>query len=288
MKSIVAATTDLLNEYLECGQTSFLLPLENYSVSYEKTYSLEDIKKLKIKYSQVEFFVVMNKTVFNDEIEEIESILEELEGLSIQGIFFYDLAFLELQYKRKFQMSFVWNQTHMVTNSRTCDFYLQNGVDYAVIAGELSKEEILELVEKTKMKFFYTLVSKPIVAHSRRSLLTNYEKINGCKHNNQLNIYEKVGDQNYLVTEEKAGTSFFSQMIPNHYSILENLKVDYVILNESYMDHTLFMRLLKPTNLYLQESISIDELLAVVNKILGVDSIFLNNKTIYRVKKEGK
>lgn len=288
MKSVVAVTLDSLDEYLECGQKSFLLPLKDYSVSYQKTYTLKEIQELREKYPDVELFIVMNKTIFNEELEKIENILRKIDSICIQGILFYDLAILELKQKNSFQTKLVWNQTHMVTNSKTCDFYLHQGVDYAVIAGELEKSEIVSLVENTKMKLFYTLVSKPVIAHSRRSLITNYKKMSGEEKKCALTIYEKVKQEKYLVTEDKGETSFFCYDIPNHYSILKDVEFDYVILNESYMEHSIFMQFLKPTVSYLEENISIDQLLDIIHPILGEKSFFLNNKTIYRVKKEGK
>ena len=288
MKSMVVITKDKLEEYLSYNQTCFLLPLENYAVSYEKTYTKEEIKDLRKKYPSLEFFVVINKTIFNEDLKELEQILEYLDGLSIQGIFFYDLAILELKQRKSLKTPLVWNQTHLVTNSKTCNFYLENGVDYALIAGELEKSEILSLIENTQIKLCYTLLSKPIIAHSRRNLITNYEKMTNNTQKEQLIIHESLKNQDYLVTEQKEGTSFFYQDLPNYYSILKDIEVEYVILNESYIDHTIFMKLLNLTNQYLDHKISFPILLKSVEPYLSKDTLFLSSKTIYRVKKEEK
>ena len=285
MKSVVAATSPL-EEYLACGQKSFLLPLKGYSVSYEKQYTLEEIKEIRSQYREVELFVVMNKNIFNQELEECCQILKELDKLFLQGILFYDYAILALKKRLGLQTPLVWNQTHMVTNSKTCDYLLHHQVEYAVIAGELSKEEILDLVTHTNMKFFYTLVSLPIVAHSKRVLLTNYAKTNQLERKVSLSIHEKVTNQDYLVTEEEGGSSFFYQSIPNHYAMLKELSASYVILNESYIEHALFMKILTVTNQYLFHKISFSELEEKVAPLLIHSAPFLQNKTIYQVKKE--
>ncbi len=284
---MVAITTDNIEEYLACGQECFLLPLKDYAVSYEKTYTKKEIKDLREKYPSLELFVVINKTIFNKDLKELEQVLDYLENLSIQGIFFYDLAILEIKQRKNLKTPLVWNQTHMVTNSKTCNFYYENGVEYAKIAGELEKSEILNLIKNTKIKLCYTLLSKPVVAHSRRSLITNYKRIVEKKPKEKLIIHEKLEDQDYLVTESKDGTSFLYSKIPNHYTILKDLEVDYLILNESYIEHSVFIKILDATNQYLNKKILFDLLLEKVSPYLE-NPPFLNNKTIYRVKKEGK
>lgn len=285
MKTVVAVTRSF-EEYFACGQKSFLLPLKGYSVSYEKQYTLKEIKEIRSQYSEVELFVVMNKNIFNQELEECNQILKELDKLALQGILFYDYAILALKKRLGLQTPLVWNQTHMVTNSKTCDYLLHHQVEYAVMAGELSKEEILDLVADTNMKFFYTLVSLPIAAHSKRNLLTNYAKTNQLEKKSSLSIHEKVTNQDYLVTEEEGGSSFFYQAIPNHYAMLKELETSYVILNESYIEHDLFMKILIVTNQYLSHEISFSSLEEKITPLLTHAAPFLQNKTIYQVKKE--
>jgi len=287
MKSIVVPTHSL-DEYIKCGQKCFLLPVDGFCVSYEKTYTSEEISSIRKKYPDIVLFVVMNKTIFNQDLELLQEVLEELDKMALSGIFFYDLAFLQLKKRGKIKTDLVWNQTHMVTNAKTCNYYLKHGVKYASIASELEKSEIMTITQNTDIQLFYPLLSLPIVAHSRRKLLTNYAKSHHLEKEKYLSIHEKVGNQDYFVTEEKEGSSFFYGKICNHYSLLENLNVEYVILNESYIEHELFIQLLVLTNQYLEQRLSFQSMMECVGKYLTEKSLFLDNKTIYRVKKEGK
>ena len=94
MKIIVKPVLDNLDSYIENNIDTFLLPLEEYSVSYIKYYSLDDIKAIRKKYEDINIFVSINKNIFNSEIEPLKKILQELDKLNIEGIFFYDLAIL--------------------------------------------------------------------------------------------------------------------------------------------------------------------------------------------------
>lgn len=288
MKSVVVLNSKNIEEYKKCGTNHFLLPLVDFSVSYPVVYSVFDISKLKEENPDSKFFVILNKMIFNHEIEKLKQILQELENLSIEGIFFYDMAVLKLQKSLSLETPFIWNNTHMVTNSKTLNYLMKQNVWASVISGELEQSEIISLLKNTKMPLFYSLVSHPVVAYSKRKLLTHYSKASGRKKREFLTIHEKVSNQDYFVREEKEGVSFFSSMIPNHYTILKELDVSYVILNESYIEHELFMKLLNITNQYLRREILFDEMICYVETQIGMDAPFLNHKTIYQVKKEGK
>ena len=287
MKSVALITTEKIEEYIRTGTTVFLLPLEKYAVSYEKTFSLEKIKRLVKKYSDCLFFVIMNKTIFNHDLQELEIILNELEQIHLSGIFFYDLALLFIKQKNHLKTPFVWNQTHMVTNPVTCEFYSKNNVEYASISGELSKEELIDFSKHTNIKLFYTLVSVPVVAHSRRKLLSNFLQFQKKEKKEYLTIMEKISKQQYLVKEEKEGTSFFLKSIPNHFEMIDQLEISYVILNENFIEHSLFLKLLTLTNQYLNQQIDKKTLLDMLPDVFS-SAPFLQNKTIYRVKKEDK
>jgi len=288
MKSAVVLTNKNIGEYKKCGTDCFLLPLSSFSVSYPVTFSLCDIKKMKEDHPSCSFFVIMNKMIFNHEIDALKQVLEDLDSLFFSGIFFYDMAFLKLKNQLFLKTPLIWNNTHMVTNSNTLNFLFEQQVSAAVISGELEKSEILSLVQNTKMPLFYTLLSHPIVAHSKRHLLTHYSKISHLPMKHKLMIHEKVSGKDYFVTEERDGVSFFDQMIPNHYEMLKELVCSYVILNESDIDHVLFMSLLTVTNEYLTEKKSYEDMYFEVEKLLGTYAPFLHQKTIYQVKKEGK
>ena len=87
MKIIVKPVLDNLDSYIENNIDTFLLPLEEYSVSYIKYYSLDDIKAIRKKYEDINIFVSINKNIFNSEIEPLKKILQELDKLNIEDLF---------------------------------------------------------------------------------------------------------------------------------------------------------------------------------------------------------
>ena len=73
-------------------------------------------------------------------------ILVQLDKMNITGVFFYDLAVLELKRELNLNIDLVWNQTHMVNNYKTCNYYYSKGVKYALLGKEITLDEILEII----------------------------------------------------------------------------------------------------------------------------------------------
>ena len=163
-----------IEEYINIGIHSFLLPLKNYSVEYHTYFNLEEIKKIRQQYKEIDLFISMNKNIMNEELDDLKNILLELEKLSIKGVFFYDSSIIKLKKDLNLKLDLVWNQTHMVTNYQTCDYYHKMGVKYALLSKEITKEEILEIVSKSKINPIVELISKPSIAFSKRKLVSNY------------------------------------------------------------------------------------------------------------------
>ena len=121
-------------EYLDNGLDGLILPLEIFSVDYFKYYSISDIREYR-KNTDKLLFVVINKMIFNNELESLLKVLKELESI-VDGVFFYDLAVLNLVKENKINVNLIYNGTHMVTNSDTINLYYDLGVKGAYLSNE--------------------------------------------------------------------------------------------------------------------------------------------------------
>ncbi len=270
-------------EFTNCD--GLILPLKNYSVDYETYFTLNEIKTIRNTFKK-EIFVVINKMIFNNEIEKISIILKELDSLNITGIFFYDLAILQLKQDLNLKIDLVWNATHMTTNYKTCDYYHEQGVKYAYLSNEITLKETLEIKEKSQIIPMFTLIAYPPVAMSRRHLITNYNKMHNLENNDYLEIEEKVTKEKYKVFENINGTTFKYSKVLNNTEALEQLvKVDfpYLILIEDGIEHKVFINILNIINNYLTTNSSLKE----ISDLIGNNTGFLNKETIYKVKKNG-
>jgi len=271
------------NLYLD-NTDGIILALNNYSVESIVSFSIDEIKEIK-KNTSKKIFVKINKNLMNEDIEKVRDILIELDKLGIDGVFFYDLAILELKRELGLSIDLVWNQTHMVNNYKTCDYYYSKGVKYALLGKEITLDEIIEIINKSKITSMVEVISKPSVAFSKRKLITNYYKDLGKEKSNELIIREKITDSNYHLIEDNNGTSFYLDIVTNGTGVIKELfenNCQYIIMREFGVDS--FEELIKDTKNYISNN-CIDTSYVSKYKKLGDSTNFFFKKTIYKVKK---
>ena len=265
-----------------------ILPLDDLAVESNIYFTLEEIEKISKNYNDREIFVKINKNLMNDDIDKVRDILIKLDKLKIKGIFFYDLAILQLKKELNLDVDLVWNQTHMVNNYKTCNYYFEKGVKYALLGKEITLDEIKEILEKSKIISMVEVVSRPSVAFSKRKLVSNYLKNEGRALENKLTIKEKITDTFYDVVEDKNGTSFYLNRIMNGTSIIKELfdnECSYIIFREYGLEDNFFQLIIDTKKYILNGCLEKDYVDKY--KILGDDTNFFFKKTIYRVKKNG-
>ncbi len=288
MKLLVEPVRKMFDDYLSCGIDGFILGLEGFSSSFDCVFSCSEIRILKEKYPSISLFVSVNKTMFNEDLDGLKNVLVELDSLGLSGILFYDLALLELKKTLSLSTPLVWNQTHMVTNYNTCNYYYERGVDYAYLATELTLDEMLEIQEKSSISLMAMVLGHPVMAVSRRKLLTNYRKMAKLSFPSSLTVLERVSGQNFLVKEDSNGTSFYQGKLVNgivpFVSLLEH-NFDYGVLREQDICHDQFLSLCSSFSKMRNDLSKKDEIIRDVNSLIGTYQGFFYQKTIYKVKK---
>lgn len=291
--NIIVKPTRNIEDYIDKRITYFLLPLKDYSVEYDSFYSLDEIKDIHNKYPNINIFVSMNKNIVNDDLDSVKSIMKELDSLNIKGIFFYDLALLKIKKDCNLNIDLVWTQTHMVANYNSCDYYYSQGVKYALLSKEITKDEIIEIINKSKINVIVELFTKPSIAFSKRKLVSHYFENYNMDKEDMLSINEKISDTNLIVKEDNNGVVFKKNSIINGFYILDDLLdsgLDYILINEDFIEHDLFVKIIDNINYYISnyknENFDKEKFLEEQTRLLGEDSGFFFKKTIYRVKKQ--
>lgn len=279
MKLLIETINDNFNNY-KCD--GLILALADYSVQSIKYYSLDEIKSI-IKNSDKEIYIKINKNMFNKDIDKLKDIMIELDKLGVSGIFFYDLALLEIKKELDLNIDLIWDQTHMVNNYKTCDFYYDMGVKYALLSKEITIDEIKEIVNKSKINCMVEVVSIPSIAYSRRKLLTSYFKSINKDYKDNLEIEEKISNHKYIVRESSNGTSFYDESIMNGTGIIKELPVNtkYIIMREYGID--CFLELVNDTYEYINNN-CIDNKYIDKYKKLGDNTNFFYKETVFKVK----
>lgn len=294
MKLIVEPSTKDYTSYINNFCDGFLLGLDDFCNGFKVTHTIKEINLLKQTYQDKEIFVSINIPIYDEFIDTVKEILKELEKIKVTGILFYDLAILELKQELNLDIDLVWNQTHMVTNSKTCNFYYAEGVKYAYISSEITLEEMLEIKKNSKISCMALLLGYPICSLSKRKLLSNFYQFLGKDVKKNLLIKEPVSNQEYNLIEDNTGTVFYYNKLLNgskpYLKLLKN-NFDYGVLKED-IDHDKFLKVLQSyawmkDNYYNVIEEEKNNWLANVNKLIGSrDTGFFYRKTIFKVKKK--
>lgn len=271
-------------------EIAILLPLEDFAVDYETCFSIDQIKKIRKEDLSRKIYIVINKMIYNDEIESLKLLLKEIEKIQIEALFFYDISILKLKQELKLTLDLAWNSTHMVTNYKTCNYYKEKKVKYAILSNEITLQEILEVKEKSTIEPIINLITKPTVATSRRKLVTNYNKINNYTNKNTLTIEETITKEKYKLIETKYATTFKLNQLINLTSELNTLiknNFKHFIISEEDIEKTHFKKIIEILLKALEEKYISKEKIDEISKYVGNNTGFLYKKTIYRVKKDG-
>ena len=280
---VIPNKLDSINKYISLGCSGIIIGLKDLSINYDLELSVEEIKELINRYPNIDIFVSMNKNMFNEDLPLVEESLKELDKIKVKGVLFYDLGLIYIKKKLGLNIDLVWNQTHMVTNYNTCNYYKSMGVNYAYLASEITLEEINEIKDKTDMKLMVFGFGYPVMADSRRHLLTNYFKSNNINVEDKIEIYDK--DSNFIIKECTHGTTFYNKRIMNGTSIITDSSIDYVIFDDFNIDESTSFELVKNINSLIETKDK--EYIDKISSLIGDDTNFLFKKTIYMVKKNG-
>ena len=223
----------------------------------------------------------------------LEEVLLKLSDIKIDGVFFYDLSILSIHNRLNLSLDLVWNQTHMVTNYNTCNYYYKEGVKYALLSSEITVEEMKEICKNSSIVPMVYVFGNNVVAHTKRNLLSNYfYHYKMQKEKEEYTIRETVTNKDYLIKEGKLGTTIVHNELLNGIRAVYDLKkegIGYFILDE-VVEKELFLKVLACYKQSLEDKNGNDREKNVekMKELITSDyEGFFYKKTIYRVKKDG-
>lgn len=285
MKIVVKPTTKCLEEYINAGANAFIFAIEKLSSNKSINFSINEIKKIKNNYPDITIYALVDKNIFNKEIETLEKTLLEIDKINIDGIIFYDLAVYEIVKEKNINTPLILNKNYLVNNYKTCNYYYDKGITSIILPSEITKEEILEIRKNTKAELFINIFGYQVMAFSERKLITNYFKYIDEKNTKKNNYILKEGNK-YHIIENKEATIIMSPYILNGIKYLDQFKnIDYIILDEIDLPHTKFIKVIKIFNEVINNKISVVTGSDKINKLFTTSLGFFDTKTIYKVKK---
>ena len=269
-----------LNSTLEFTD-AYLIGIKDMCVNTLFSVDLDELKDIsnKLKKENKELFILINKNLHNNEIEKVKEILIYLNKLDIKGIFYSDVAVIQLKEELSLNYDLVWAAEHATTNYNTINYWYEFGAKYTFISSDITYDNIIEIKKNTNSKLIVPIFGYLPMFVSRRHIVKNYLDYFKLKDNSKINYIEKE-DKIYPIVDNKLGTFVYSNNIlngVNYYKNLEKENIDYALFNGFNIDTEDLIEVLK---IYSEKSNK------DINSLFkNLDEGFLNKETIYRVKK---
>ena len=253
---------DILNKDID----GIILPLKDLSVNSSIYFTIEEIKNILNKTSK-EVCILINKIMHNEDLNNLESSLIALKKINISKIFFYDLSVMNISKRINLKTELVVFQDHLNASLYSNNFYKRRGINYAVITNDITKDEINE-ISKYNNLMLISYGYLPIF-YSRRYLITNYLKYISKDKTSDI-YYIKNKEDKYPIVEEKYGTTIYTKEPINLINEINNINVEYIILNANLTNREDFISILDK---YINNTIDSDKYYQG----------FINEKTVYKV-----
>ncbi|MDF9867265.1 putative protease [Bacilli bacterium PM5-3] len=184
--------------------------------SSASNFEIDDIKngvEFAKKY-QAKVYVVVNMIMHNQDLEGLKEYLEQLEEIGVNGVICADLLVVDYLKKYAPKLEIHISTQQSITNSYAIKFYEKLGANRVVLAREISKNELKELVEKSNVEIEYFVHGAMCVAYSGRCMLSNYyskrdSNRGGCSQSCRWN-YDLLLENNDEKTKINNEDSYFT------------------------------------------------------------------------------
>jgi U32 family peptidase len=241
-----------LKQLIEAGADAFLIGEQLFGLRLAGEFTIDDIEKsVELAHAAgKKVYVAMNALYHNDKVELLRPYMERLAAAGVDGIPFGDPAVVMAKREADLDIPLHWNTETTATNWFTANYWGKRGANRAVLARELSMEEVIEIKENAEIAIEVQIHGMTCMFQSKRSLLGNYflyqdkamEVENRSKNKNMF-LHDKERHNKYPIYEDTNGTHIFS---PNDMCIIDDLnelmdagidsfKIDGVLQEASYV-----------------------------------------------------
>ncbi|WP_391116139.1 peptidase U32 family protein [Psychrobacillus sp. L3] len=241
-----------MKELIQAGADAFLVGEQFFGLRLAGEFSVEDIEvatKLTKAHNK-KIYVAMNGLFHNDKVELLAPYIQKMQKIGVDAIVFGDPSVIIARREAEVAIPLHWNTEQTATNYFTANYWGQRGATRAVLARELSLDEIVEVKENAEVQIEVQVHGMTCIFQSKRALLGNYflfqdkamEVENRSKNNNMF-LHDKERSNKYPIYEDQNGTHIFSPndmcMIDELDELLDaeidSLKIDGVLHDPAYI-----------------------------------------------------
>ncbi|MDT3994554.1 peptidase U32 family protein [Mammaliicoccus fleurettii] len=242
-----------IEKLIELGADAFVIGEEKFGLRLAGEFKEPELREAieLIHAHGKKAYVAVNGIFHNEHIKDLEDYIDLLHELKADRIIFGDPAVVMSMKHRENPIPLNWSAETIVTNHFQCNYWGDRGSSRAVLARELSIDEVLEIKEKSNVEIEVQVHGMTCMFQSKRKLLGNYfmyqdqvMKIENRNENKDMLLYDEERSNKYPIYEDGNGTHIMS---PNDICLIEDLedllnaqidsfKIDGVLQSEEYIN----------------------------------------------------
>lgn len=295
-----------IKQLLEAGADAFIIGEQKFGLRLPGEFTVADVEEATklIHEAGKKVYVAVNALFHNDRLEELDQYLLEMQRIGVDALVFGDPAVVVAKRELNITIPLHWNPETIATNWFQANYWGERGANRAVLARELSLEEVVEIKENAKVDIEILVHGMTCMFQSKRSLLGNYflyrdqvMEIENRKEARNMFLHDKERKNKYPIYEDLNGTHIFS---PNDMCIIDelseifeaqidSLKIDSILHTPAYAT-TVTALYRQAMDAYFDESPGAyeelkDSLLAQIEEIQPplrpLDTGFIFKETVY-------
>lgn len=241
-----------IEELIKAGADAFVIGEQQFGLRLAGEFSMSQVEEATklIHEAGKKVYVAVNALFHNDRLQALDEYLKEMQRIGVDALIFGDPAVVISVRELGITIPLHWNPETIATNWFQANYWGERGAKRAVLARELSLDEVLEIKEHAKPEIEVQVHGMTCMFQSKRSLLGNYflyrgevMEIENRKENKNMFLHDKERKNKYPIYEDLNGTHIFS---PNDMCLIDeltelfeagidSLKFDGVLQTEEYI-----------------------------------------------------
>ena len=150
---------------------------QNYSLrANANNFSLEEISTA-VKYAHKlnkKLYVTVNIIFHNENIEGLKTYLKTLASFKVDAVIVSDPLVIDLIKEENIDLKVHVSTQNSTTNKESVKYWLNHGVERVVLAREVPKKDIIEIIKETNAEIEVFLHGAMCTCYSGRCVLSNY------------------------------------------------------------------------------------------------------------------
>lgn len=215
MELIATAESERQAEMLlDAGVDTLYIGEDEFGLRLPHSFSQAEVKELTETAHRAgkKVYVAVNAIMHNDRIRKVVPYLEFLQDVGVDAITVGDPGVIHLMRKQDIRIPFIYDAQTLVTSARQINFWVKRGATGAVLARELTFEEIQNIQAQTAVPLEVQVYGATCIHQSKRPLVSNYLSFTGQKRDTTKGLYVaelKQPDFHYSIYEDVNGTHIF-------------------------------------------------------------------------------